>query len=75
MGWVYKCECCGMEFTDIAELLVHVEKAHGDDPRVASLVRVWRSLRGAGLRVSRTQRYLDLAEDGLVSRRFVRARA
>jgi len=75
MGWVYKCEICTREFTDIVDLLAHVEREHAEDPRVARLVHVWRSIRGAGLSLSRYQRFLDLAEERVASRYFVRARA
>jgi putative component of toxin-antitoxin plasmid stabilization module len=73
--WVYRCKLCGREFTDIVELLAHVEMEHAGDARVREVVSTWRSMRGAGYRVSRAERFRDLAEWGLAERRWVRGGA
>jgi hypothetical protein len=73
--WVYVCKLCGREFSDVVELFAHMQLFHLADERVAELIREWRAVWAAGYRVSRTERFRDLRELGLVERRWVRAGA
>jgi hypothetical protein len=73
--WVYRCKLCGREFTDVVELLAHVEVEHASDARVMEVVSDWKSMRAAGYRVSRTERFRDLKEAGLAERKWVRGGA
>ena len=73
--WVYRCRLCGREFSDVVELLAHMELFHLADERVGEVVRVWRDVRAAGFKLSRMERFGDLREAGLADRRWVRRSA
>jgi hypothetical protein len=73
--WVYVCRLCHRQFTDIVELLAHMELEHISDARVREVVRTWRDVWAAGYRLSRKERYDDLKEAGLAERRWVRGGA
>ena len=74
MMWVYVCRLCGREFSDVVDLLAHMELEHISDARVRGVVRTWRDVWAAGYRLSRKERFKDLKEEGLADRRWVRER-
>jgi hypothetical protein len=66
--WVYRCRLCGREFTDVVELLVHVELEHASNTRVREIASGWKCMHAAGFRLSRMERFRDLREAGLAER-------